>query len=41
MTIARKHKHIQDAEEKERMISQEFWEFMDDYEFVIQNKRAN
>jgi hypothetical protein len=41
MMLARKHKHIQDAEERERMISQELWEFMDEYEFVTQDRRAN
>jgi hypothetical protein len=30
--LEEKHKHIQDAKDRERMISQEFWDFvMDDY----------
>jgi hypothetical protein len=41
MMLARKHKHIQDVEERERKISQELWEVMDEYEFITQNRRAN
>jgi hypothetical protein len=32
LMLEEKHKHIQDAKDRERMISQEFWDFvMDDY----------
>jgi phage shock protein A len=41
MMLTRKHnKHIQDAEDREEMIKQELWDFMDDYKVVTQN-RAN
>jgi uncharacterized protein (DUF1499 family) len=34
----RKHKHIQDAEEREKEIKKDLFDFMDEFEFVIQNK---
>ncbi len=41
MMLTRKHnKHIQDAEDREEMIKQELWDFMDDYKVGNQN-RAN
>jgi hypothetical protein len=41
MMLVRKHKHIQDAEDRERMIKQELWDVMDDYKVVMQNRPPN
>jgi hypothetical protein len=38
LVFQRKHKHIQDAEEREGETKKEFFEFMDECEFVLQNR---